>query len=221
MHNKTLLLYLLACLLLFTFGTYGEQKSQFTPIQGSYTSEAVETNYSITTSLGTHIVGIGVSSSFFYTTDVQAAGLNLGFIETGALLEFKHYRQYLGIPGDSQTGTMGLSVTYGAGRENSFPSTPYNHAGPGRHNFSYRYNWYTSTDATNQSTGRFVYELVGNRDKVKLQMENDMLAFKIPIRDALQNTAHRIGNWYTIPKLERKDRWYFQLSLFSLDSLYR
>lgn len=291
-----LAIYIMAC------GVYanGDPLEKFSPLWGSYVSDGIEANYSATMVLGSHVLGAGLSSGFSYATAVQSGDRALGFIETGALLEFKHYTRYLGIPGPSDAAAVGLSLAYGIGPENQFPSNLFNHAGPARHNFSYRYTWYISTDGTSQTTGRIAYELVGDRNKLKIQMDDDLFKWPIrdewrtaaaeieflhalrssvagvslgfmlwtgtteglqpvpgtnsldlsgqyggqysngiafvsliwgiarlsigydseAIRDALQNTAHRIGNWYEIPRLDRPDRWYVEVSLGSMDSLF-
>jgi len=301
MYHNSVPLFFAICLFIYSNSVYADINDQFSPVQGSYTSDGIETTYAVTANFGTHIVGVGVNSAFNYATAIKTADLDLGFIETGAFLGFKHYTRYLGIPGASDMATAGLTVTYGLGPENHFPSNPYNHAGPARHNFSYRSTWYLSTDGTNQSTGRVAYELAGDRNKFKFQMDNDL--YKLPIRDEyrtaageieylhafrrsvggfslgfmlwtgttdglepvpgtrsfdltgqyggeysngivfvsliwgigrlsigydsegiralIQNTAHKIGNYYLLPELDRASRWYFQFSLATLDSLYQ
>jgi hypothetical protein len=288
------------CIMACSVSASGDPLEKFSPLWGSYISDGIEAGYSATMELGSHVLGAGLNSGFNFSKAVQAGDRSLGFIETGALLEFKHCESYLGIPGSSDAATVGLSLTYGLGPENQFPSNLFNHAGPARHNFSYRYTWYISTDGTSQTTGRIAYELVGDRNKLKIQMDNDLfnwpsrdewrtaaaeieflhalrssvagvsLGFMLwtgttegllpvpgtnsldlsgqhggqysngiafvsliwgiarlsigydseAIRDVLQNTAHRIGGWYEIPRLDRPDKWYIQVSLGSMDSLY-
>jgi hypothetical protein len=282
-------------------GVQGEAFKDFSAFHALYVTERMEIAGSLSANIGTHINGIGAGAAFSYSDEVLAGDLRLGLLEAGVSVVLRHYASYLGIPGPSDAATGGVFVCYGLGEENRFPSTPFTHAGPGRHNFFYRYNRYLTTDGTSQATGRFGYEWAGDRDKLKLQVENDR--YSLPardefrtaageleylhafpraiggvaagymlwtgathglrpaegtdsfdltgqlgdryshgivfvsliwgiarlsvgydseaIRDALQNTAHRLTDYYTIPKLERKDRWFFQVSLFSLDSLYQ
>ncbi len=295
-----MILLVVACLLALAPGAHGEESGGHSAFYGSFTADRLEFDYSIAANVGSHINGGGVNSAFYYSNDVRLGDLQLGLVEAGATLSFRHYESYLGIPGRSEAGEGSLTVTYGLGAENRFPSGPFFHAGPGTVNFSYRYNQYLSTDGTSQATGRFGGEWVGARNKLKLQIENDFYAppfldqyrtaaggleylhafpgaiggiaagymlwtgttnglkpvagtshFDLSgqyggryshgiayasliwgvarmsvgldsedIRDALQNTVHRMVGYYTLPKLTRKDKWYFQVSLFSFDSLY-
>lgn len=294
-------LLVVACVLSMASGTYGEENGGHSAFYGTFTADRLELSYSIAVNVGSHINGIGVNSAFYYADEVRLGDLQLGLVEAGATLSFRHYESYLGIPGRSEAGGGGVTVTYGLGAPNRFPSSPFFHAGLGTVNFSYRYNQYLSTDGTSQTTGRFGWEWAGPQDKIKLQIENDFytppfrdefrtaageleylhafpktiggiaagymlwtgttsglkpvggsnsldlsgayggryshgiayasLIWGIArvsvgfdselIRDALQNTVHRMAGYYTLPKLLRKDKWYFQLSLFSFDSLYQ
>ncbi len=288
-------------LLALSPGAYAGENKDLSAFYGFYVTDRLELSGSLAVNIGSHINGVGLNAAVYCSDNVRIGDRHLGLVEAGALLALRHYESYLGIPGRSEAGVGELAVTYGFGRENRFPSNPFLHAGPGTFNFSYHYNWYFSTDRTNQATGRFAYEWVGARNKLKLQLENDFYTppfldefrtaageleylhafpntiggiaagytlwtgathglkpvdgtksldlsgqyggryshgivyvsliwgvarFSVgldseSIRDALQNTVHRLSNYYTLPKLDRKDRWYFQVSLFSFDNLYQ
>jgi len=145
-----------------------------------HTTEITQSLLAFQFSAGTHRNASGIEGIHLRYTPLKVLGLV--FPKTGGEylgVSFRLNGMYrlsdFGFPGMSFSGEAHIKALYSIGEKNQFFSKTPLISGMGRHNISFGYNGYLTTDSTSQIGGQLDYSYVKDKHAFVMNYENDTM----------------------------------------------
>jgi hypothetical protein len=128
-------------------------------------------------SFGTHINGIGINIFFDNSLPILIDDYYLGNFQFFGKVNLSYYITNLGIQGSSQSLDLFSSVRLGIGNKSDFLYFPYMISNYSFFTISYGFIYFLTTDLTSQPIGTVSIEFAWDKNKIKIQHDNDYWLF--------------------------------------------